>query len=74
MGLMFGIFMGSMDTSHSLHPELQNMSTRESLVHSFRLTKTKSVSMAKNFAVVGFVFSGIECLISKVFSYVNDTN
>lgn len=74
MGLGMGLFLGSMDTSHSFHPELQNMSTRESLIHSFRLTKSRAVSMGKNFALVGFVYSGIECLISKVSFILNNKN
>lgn len=66
MGLLFGVFMGSMDTSHNYAPELQNMTLKESLKQSWKVTKSKSVGFAKNFATVGFFYSGFECAIEKV--------
>lgn len=65
LGIVMGVFMGSMDNSQSFQPELQNMTVKESLKHSYKLTKAKSVSFMKNFAVVGFVYSGTECIIEK---------
>mmetsp|Transcript_9656 Transcript_9656/g.10919 ORF Transcript_9656/g.10919 Transcript_9656/m.10919 type:complete len:202 (-) Transcript_9656:137-742(-) len=65
MGFVFGIFMGSFDNSQSLDPRLASMSTKEQMVHSYRTMATKSKSMGKNFAKVGFMYSGIECCIEK---------
>ena len=65
LGGVFGLFMGSVDNSYALDPKLADMSTKDQIKHSFRQMKVKSSSYAKNFAVVGGLYSGVECMVSK---------
>ena len=58
LGGAFGLFMSGLD-SPITH---EKMTTRETL----REMGQKSKSYAKNFGLVGFMFSGTECLMETV--------
>ena len=58
LGGAFGLFMSGLD-SPITH---EKMTTRETL----REMGQKSKSYAKNFGLVGFMFSGTECLMESV--------
>jgi hypothetical protein len=60
LGGAFGLFMSGLD-SPITH---EKMTTKETLKDMGR----KSKSYAKNFGLVGFMFSGTECLMESVSS------
>ena len=64
MGLAFGIF-GSFDTSYLHDEKLAKASTKVQLKHSLKQMGTRGKSMAKNFAFIGGLYSGVECGIEK---------
>ena len=66
MGLLFGIFMGSMDSAATIDPKLADMSTKEQLKATWRHTASRGISMGKNFAAFGLVFGAVECKLEKV--------
>lgn len=49
--------------------QLAKMTTREQLRHGFKDMGMRSFSSAKNFALVGAIFSGTECCIEGVSSW-----
>ena len=66
LGVVFGIFMGTMDTSHidgSLTTDAQKKSFRETVREVGKSTWTRSKSYGKGFATMGALFSGSECVI-----------
>ena len=63
LGGAFGLFMSGLD-SPITH---EKMTTRETL----RDMGQKSKSYAKNFGLVGFMFSGTECLMESVSSLIS---
>ncbi|KAJ3036443.1 Mitochondrial import inner membrane translocase subunit tim22 [Rhizophlyctis rosea] len=65
LGLAFGAFMSSVDWGMTTD-EFRNMSTRDQVRVTLKDMGSKSYASAKNFAVVGAVFSGTECLIETV--------
>ncbi|KAJ3237865.1 Mitochondrial import inner membrane translocase subunit tim22 [Chytriomyces hyalinus] len=66
LGGVFGMFMSSMDMSSQMEFEkYQNMSTREQIRHTLRDMGSRSYATAKNFAIVGAVFAGSECVIES---------
>ncbi|KAI9321245.1 mitochondrial inner membrane translocase subunit Tim17/Tim22/Tim23/peroxisomal protein PMP24, partial [Dichotomocladium elegans] len=66
MGAAFGLFMSSFEFSGpSMSPEMLNQSTRVQLKAVAKDMGTRSWSMAKNFAVVGAIYSGSECCIES---------
>ncbi|KAI8826797.1 mitochondrial import inner membrane translocase subunit tim22 [Fimicolochytrium jonesii] len=62
LGGAFGMFMSSVDWGMNTE-EFQKLSTREQLKLTAKDMGAKSFSSAKNFAVVGAVFAGTECVI-----------
>lgn len=46
--------------------QLASLTTREQLKHGLKDMGTRSFSSAKNFALVGAIFSGTECCIEGV--------
>ena len=65
MGVFMGMLFGALETP--LHGD--TMTARQHFVHAARTMGSKSVQMAKTFAVMGAIFSGTECLIEKVLFY-----
>ncbi|KAI5305051.1 glycogen synthase isoform 1 [Ascosphaera pollenicola] len=66
LGGAFGLFMSSMSYDTPMTPqgrELANLPIREQLRRGFKDMGSRSYSSAKNFAVVGALFSGTECCI-----------
>ncbi|KAL1959919.1 hypothetical protein VTO42DRAFT_587 [Malbranchea cinnamomea] len=66
LGGAFGLFMSSMSYDTPLTPqgrELSTLSTREQLRRGFKDMGSRSYSSAKNFAIVGALYSGTECCI-----------
>ncbi|KIY96372.1 import inner membrane translocase subunit Tim22 [Monoraphidium neglectum] len=66
LGVAFGVFTASLDTGGMDAAVVgETKSTRVVLRETLQLMKSKSVSYAKGFAVMGLVYSGCECLIEK---------
>ncbi|KAI9822604.1 MAG: Mitochondrial import inner membrane translocase subunit tim22 [Pycnora praestabilis] len=66
LGGMFGLFMSSMSYDTPLSAQGQQMAKlplREQLRSGFKDMGSRSFSSAKNFALVGAIFSGTECCI-----------
>ncbi|KAI9331716.1 mitochondrial inner membrane translocase subunit Tim17/Tim22/Tim23/peroxisomal protein PMP24 [Obelidium mucronatum] len=51
--------------------QLSKMSTRDQIKHTFKDMGARSYSSAKNFAIVGGIFAGSECVI-ETFRAKND--
>ncbi|TPX69127.1 hypothetical protein SpCBS45565_g02655 [Spizellomyces sp. 'palustris'] len=62
LGGAFGMFMSSVDWGMNTE-EFQKMSTKQQIKVTLKDMGNRSYSSAKNFAVVGAVFAGTECLI-----------
>lgn len=62
LGGVFGTFMSSIDWNVNMDEYLK-MSTKQQFRHTLRDMATRSYSTAKNFAVVGGMFAGTECLL-----------
>ncbi|KAL4425000.1 hypothetical protein ABPG77_002885 [Micractinium sp. CCAP 211/92] len=67
MGVMFGIFMGTMDTGGAAGGvgDYQNQTMRQAFREMAKNTMAKSKSYAKGFAAMGALFAGSECLIES---------
>ncbi|KAF7730037.1 Mitochondrial import inner membrane translocase subunit tim22 [Apophysomyces ossiformis] len=66
MGAAFGLFMSSFEYSGPMmNEEMVNQSTKQQLKTALKDMGTRSYSMAKNFAVVGAIYSGTECCIES---------
>ncbi|KAI9828447.1 MAG: Mitochondrial import inner membrane translocase subunit tim22 [Thelocarpon impressellum] len=66
LGGAFGLFMSSMSYDTPLTPQgqqLADLPMREQLRRGFKDMGTRSYSSAKNFALIGAIFSGTECCI-----------
>ncbi|KAI8465875.1 MAG: Tim17/Tim22/Tim23/Pmp24 family-domain-containing protein [Monoraphidium minutum] len=66
LGAAFGVFMASADTGGIDSAVTEGTKpTRVVLRETITLMRTKSVSYARGFAVMGLVYSGCECIIEK---------
>lgn len=63
LGAAIGLF------SSSVNPNLTGVEQQQSAREILREMKTTTLSYAKNFAVVGCIFSAIECTIESVIHY-----
>ncbi|RUP46997.1 hypothetical protein BC936DRAFT_146251 [Jimgerdemannia flammicorona] len=74
LGAAFGLVMSSFEYSNpSLDLEATvKQTTGQQIKSAFKDMGTRSYSMAKNFAVVGAIFSGTECIIES-YRAKNDT-
>ncbi|KAL4988892.1 Tim17/Tim22/Tim23/Pmp24 family-domain-containing protein [Aspergillus falconensis] len=66
LGGLFGMFMAGMSYDSSLTPQSQtiaNLPWRQQLKHGFKDMGSRSWSSAKNFGIVGALYSGTECCI-----------
>lgn len=67
MGAAFGLFMSSFEYSGpQMDQDIVNQSTKQQLRAVAKDMFNRSRSMAKNFAVVGAIYSGTECCIESV--------
>ncbi|KAF7512786.1 Mitochondrial import inner membrane translocase subunit tim22 [Endocarpon pusillum] len=77
LGGAFGLFMSSMSYDTPLTPQGQaiaNLPVREQIRRGFKDMGSRSYSSAKNFALVGAVFSGTECCIESLRAKSDLTN
>jgi import inner membrane translocase subunit TIM22 len=67
MGVMFGVFMGTMDTGAAVGgvADYQNQTMKQAFREMLKNTASKSRSYAKGFAAMGALFAGSECLIES---------
>ena len=69
LGAAMGVFIGSWQLSgHTPEAGLsdpRNLTARQALREMVQLMKSKSVSWAKNFAVVGSIYSTVECFLAS---------
>ncbi len=65
LGGFLGLFMGSHSTV-SFDPAVEKLSGREQMRYQLKQMRKATFSSAKNFAVFGMVYSGVECMIEKV--------
>lgn len=78
LGAAFGLFMSSFEFSGpTMDPKLLEQSTKVQMKAILKDMGSRSASMAKNFAVVGAIYSGTECCIESVcrladWEYKND--
>ena len=63
MGALFGLFMGSYDPM--IAHEYDGKSAKEQFRITLRQMANKAGSYGRSFAVVGFMYSGVECTIEK---------
>jgi import inner membrane translocase subunit TIM22 len=67
LGAAFGLFMSSFEyAGPTLDQEMVKQTTKQQIRTAFKDMGTRSYSMAKNFAVVGAIYSGTECCIESV--------
>lgn len=62
MGIFMGLLFGALD--NPVHSD--TMTARQQFVHTAKAMGSRSVGMAKAFAVMGAIFAGTECMIEKV--------
>ena len=76
MGGAFGLFMSSFEyAGPMMNEDLVKQTTKQQIKHAFKDMGTRAWSMAKNFGVVGMIYSGSECCIESVSRLVrNITN
>ncbi|GJP56505.1 hypothetical protein CLOM_g15570 [Closterium sp. NIES-68] len=70
MGVMMGLLFGALD--QPLHVE--DMSTRQQLVHGFKQMAQRSWHTGKTFAVMGAIFSASECVAEKARARHDEVN
>lgn len=69
MGGAFGLFMSSFEYAGPvMNEDLVKQTTKQQIKHAFKDMGTRSLSMAKNFGLVGMIYSGTECCIESVSS------
>lgn len=67
MGGAFGLFMSSFEYAGPvMNEDLVKQSTKQQMKHVLKDMGTRSWSMAKNFGLVGMIYSGSECCIESV--------
>lgn len=72
MGGAFGLFMSSFEYAGPvMNEDLVKQTTKQQIKHAFKDMGTRSLSMAKNFGLVGMIYSGTECCIESVSSNNN---
>jgi len=64
MGGIFGLVMSSIDWS--VTEEEMKMTTKQQIKHSAKQMGSRSLAMAKSFALIGAMFSGSECVVESV--------
>ncbi|KAF3793538.1 Mitochondrial import inner membrane translocase subunit [Nymphaea thermarum] len=70
LGLVMGLFFGALD-----NPIMQEeMTARQQFVYTAKQMGRRSWSSAKTFAVMGLIFSGVECVVEKARAKHDITN
>ncbi|KAF7836559.1 mitochondrial import inner membrane translocase subunit TIM22-4 isoform X1 [Senna tora] len=70
LGLAMGLFLGSLDT----HVMQEEMSGKQQIIYQAKQMGRRSLSSAKAFAVMGFIFSAAECVVEKARAKHDTTN
>jgi len=70
MGSVFGLVMSSIDWS--VTEEELKMTTKQQIKHSAKQMGSRSLAMAKSFALIGAMFTGSECIVESVINYKNN--
>ncbi|EFJ34081.1 hypothetical protein SELMODRAFT_230551 [Selaginella moellendorffii] len=70
MGIFMGLLFGALD--NPLNPD--QMTVRQHFTHAAKQMGSKSLHMAKAFAVMGAIYSGTECIIEKARARHDMTN
>ncbi|KAG2180408.1 hypothetical protein INT44_003412 [Umbelopsis vinacea] len=66
LGAAFGLFMSSFEyAGPTMTDEMVKQTTKQQMKSALKDMGTRSYSMAKNFAVVGAIYSGTECCIES---------
>ncbi|CAM0138805.1 Mitochondrial import inner membrane translocase subunit tim22 [Umbelopsis sp. WA50703] len=66
LGAAFGLFMSSFEyAGPNINQEMVEQTTKQQIRTALKDMGTRSYSMAKNFAVVGAIYSGTECCIES---------
>ncbi|CAO3692843.1 unnamed protein product [Umbelopsis ramanniana] len=66
LGAAFGLFMSSFEyAGPTVTDEMAKQTTKQQMKSALKDMGTRSYSMAKNFAVVGAIYSGTECCIES---------
>lgn len=65
MGLAMGFFLSMFDSSTMHTANYTNMTNTQIFKLTMKQTWTKSVALSKQFAFIGGVYSGVECVIEK---------
>ncbi|KAJ4968860.1 hypothetical protein NE237_015561 [Protea cynaroides] len=70
LGFFMGMFLGALD-----NPLMQEeMTARQQFVYTAKQMGRRSLSSAKTFAVMGFIFSAAECVVEKARAKHDITN
>ncbi|XP_057456853.1 mitochondrial import inner membrane translocase subunit TIM22-4 isoform X2 [Lotus japonicus] len=70
LGIFMGLFLGALD-----NPIMQEeMTGRQQLIYQAKQMGRRSISSAKAFAVMGFIFSAAECVVEKARAKHDMTN
>jgi import inner membrane translocase subunit TIM22 len=67
-GAIWGLFSASLDAGSPMGMDpfaRPDLNTRQKIFEMYRGMGTKMMSMAKTFAVVGALYSGVECTVEK---------
>ena len=71
LGAAFGLFTAGMDSSMPTPGQEAQTQTAKQIMKDFR---TRASSYGKNFGLVGFMFSGTECLVETVSGTLSQYN
>ncbi|XP_057853588.2 mitochondrial import inner membrane translocase subunit TIM22-4 isoform X1 [Cryptomeria japonica] len=70
LGVFMGLFLGALD-----NPLMQEqMTARQQFVYTAKQMGGRSLSSAKAFAIMGVIFSGVECVVEKARAKHDTTN
>lgn len=65
LGAAIGLFSASVNPSISAEPGMAHVERTQTAKEIFREMRQATHSYGKNFAVIGMVFAGVECLIES---------
>ncbi|KAL3694460.1 hypothetical protein R1sor_008111 [Riccia sorocarpa] len=74
MGGGMGVLMGALFGALEVPLQTDTMTTKQHLIYQARAMGSKSKSMMKAFAVMGAIFSGVECVVEKARAKHDMTN
>lgn len=70
LGIFMGLFLGALD-----NPLVQEqMTAKQQFIYTAKQMGSRSLNSAKAFAVMGLIFSGVECFVEKARAKHDTTN